>query len=172
MSESEERDPANKQEPWVLQRKNPFAEKENPFDLRALFPSKEEDFFHAGGAAVFDPEQGSLRRQLLDKSTLLDVMKGYCMLRPAMKTAFSGVSRDKTDNGWIETLDEFRQLMQSVGENLPEKDYVRLWGMCTELPNAFNGQREGSVVFEQWVKIMLQTKDEAKDPSDKLFGLF
>ena len=172
MSESEERDPANKQEPWVLQRKNPFAEKENPFDLRALFPSKEEDFFPAGGAAVFDPEQGSLRRQLLDKSTLLDVMKGYRMLRPAMKTAFSGVSRDKTDNGWIETLDEFRQLMQSVGENLPEKDYVRLWGMCTELPNAFNGQREGSVVFEQWVKIMLQTKDEAKDPSDKLFGLF
>lgn len=52
------------------------------------------------------------------------------------------------------------------------EDYERLWGQCLDLKDAFTGQRPGSVVFEQWVKIMCDTKDEAKDPNSKFLGLF
>ena len=53
------------------------------------------------------------------------------------------------------------------------EDYERLWGRCRELKDAFNGQRPGSVVFEQWLKTMLDTRDERKDTGGKsFFGLF
>ena len=36
-------------------------------------------------------------------------------MRPAMKRAFAAVSRDGTDNGWIESVEEFATLIGSVG---------------------------------------------------------
>jgi len=60
-----------------------------------------------------------------------------------------------------------------AGEQLSEDDYGRLYGMCLELPTSFNGQPKGTVTLEQWVNVMLRTKDEAKDPNKKaFFGLF
>ena len=101
-----------KEESWVLGRKNPFV------DPRELFPSSEKDFYPSGSVSSefgFDPKEGPLRRQLVEKSNFLLPLEGYRVLRPVMKKAFAAVSRDGTDNGWIATSDEFKQLMKSVG---------------------------------------------------------
>ena len=141
-------------------------------DPRNYFPSKESDFFPAGGSDNFDATQGALRRQLIDRGNFLFPMEGYRILRPAMKRAFAAVSRDGTDNGWIEDLDEFKQLMLSVGEDLSEVEFERLFRLCMERPSAFRGQRKNSIVFEQWVNVMESTKNEVMGPDDKLFGIF
>ena len=62
-----------------------------------------------------------------------------------------------------------------VGEELPEDDYARLFGLCQNREAAFNGQgqRPGSVVFEQWVAVVCETAAESKGESEKsFFGLF
>ena len=134
----------------------------------------DKDFFPEGGPDAFDTSAGPLRRQILAKSNFVQgKLGGYGQLRPAMKRAFAAVSKDGTDNGWIDSADEFKQLMSSVGEELSDEDNQRLYGLCKGRKPAFNGQRPGSVVFEQWVAVMLDTTDEAKDPDDKpFFGLF
>ena len=154
-------------------------------------------------SADFALEKGSLRRQILDNSNFVQgTLGGYSVVRNAMRSAFARVSKNGDDNGWIETADEFKQLMRSVGahalldrvsrcptscllcqcqplvcprpgEELPEEDYERLYDLCLKRPDAFNGQRPGSVVFEQWVNVMLETAEEARDPDAKrFFGLF
>ena len=134
------------------------------------------DFFPEGGSDRFDAAAGSLRKQILDNSNIVQgKMAGYQKLRPSMKRAFAAVSRDGTDNGWIETREEFETLMKSVGEELPEDDYARLFKLCQNRDAAFSGQdqRPGSVVFEQWVAVVCETAAESKGESEKpFFGLF
>lgn len=127
------------------------------------------DFFPKGDDSLFDKSAGPLRQQIVDRGNLIQgKLGGYQQLRPAMKAAFAAVSRDGTDNGWINTADEFKLLMSSVGEDLSDEDNERLFGLCRDRKAAFNGQRPGSVVFEQWVAVMIETV-----PNDKpFFGLF
>ena len=90
-----------------------------------------------------------------------------------MKRAFAAVSVDGTDNGWITSSNEFMTLMMSVGEELPLADYERLFGLCLDRKDSFSGQPSGTVTFEQWVAVILETVDEGKDPNAKpFFGLF
>lgn len=132
------------------------------------------NFFPKGGSEAFNVEGGPLRRQILDKSNFVQgKLGGYQELRPAMKRAFAAVSRDGTDNGNIASPEEFTQLMTSVGEELSEEEYERLWALCRDRKEAFRGQTPGTVVFEQWVAVMLQTAEEANGSQDKpWFGLF
>lgn len=134
----------------------------------------DEDFFPKGGPEAFDRDEGSLRRQILaNANPIQGSLGGYSVLRPAMKRAFAAVSVDGTDNGWITSSDQFTKLMRSVGEELPDEDYERLFGLCRGRKASFTGQQPGTVTFEQWVAVMLQTVDEAKDPDAKpFFGLF
>ena len=63
----------------------------------------------------FNPEGGPLRRQILENESIFLPMEGYRWARPIMREAFAAASPSKSDNGWLSSLDGFRELMQSVG---------------------------------------------------------
>jgi len=130
------------------------------------------DFFPEGGSDDFDAAAGSLRIQILANANFVQgTLGGYQKLRPAMKAAFAAVSIDGTDNGWISSAAEFKTLMGSVGEQLSEEDNERLFALCRDREPSFTGQRAGTVTFEQWVAVMLETA-ESEVKEKKFFGLF
>ena len=57
-----------------------------------------------------------------------------------------------------------------TGEELPEDEYERLYLLCRDRKESFAGQQPGTVTFEQWVAVMVETADE--DNKKPLFGLF
>jgi hypothetical protein len=130
------------------------------------------DFFPEGGPDDFDTSAGPLRRQILANANFVQgTLGGYQKLRPAMKASFAAVSIDGTDNGWINSAAEFKTLMSSVGELLSEEDNERLFALCRDREASFKGQRVGTVTFEQWVAVMLETA-ESEVKEKKFFGLF
>ena len=62
----------------------------------------------------------------------------------------------------------------AAAEVLSDDDTERLFLLCRDRKASFSGQPPGTVTFEQWVAVMLETIDEAKDEEDEkpFFGLF
>ena len=115
---------------------------------------------------VYDPAGGSIRKQILDNGSILLPLEGYRFARPIMKKAFAAASRSGSDNGWIDSLDEFKLLMKSVGEDLSEEDFGRLYDMCLELPVSFNGQPKGTVTMQRLQRIIRGSSEKTVAPTE------
>lgn len=95
-------------------------DRSNPVLMQLQWPGAgggDSDFFPEGDDPdEFDSGKGPLRLQILRNANFFQgTLGGYSKLRPAMKRAFAGVSKDGTDNGWIDSAAEFEKLMKSVG---------------------------------------------------------